>query len=177
MAPRDAARALAIGRIVLGVLLVLAPRRAAAGWVGADALTPGASVIARALGIRDAIFGGMVLHTVDHPQVGKRWLGACAVADAVDAAAAFAVRDELPPVRGKLGLLLAGGSAVAHAALVQGAGSASTGPAGDPAAEAAAVATPPTPASSPETVYPDGSQEAMRSMGARTEGAIPDSTN
>jgi hypothetical protein len=127
--------------------------------------------------VRDAIFGGMVLHTVDHPQVGKRWLAACAVADGVDFAAAFAVRDELPPVRGKLGMLVAGGAAVAHAALAQGAGAgagpASTGGAGDPAAEAAAVATPPTPASSPETVYPDGSQEAMRSMGARTEGKLP----
>ncbi len=128
MAPRDAARALAIGRIVIGVLLVLAPRRAAAGWVGADALTPGASVIARALGVRDAIFGGMVLHTVDHPQVGKRWLAACAVADGVDFAAAFAVRDDLPPVRGKLGMLVAGGAAVAHAALAQGAGSGAAAP-------------------------------------------------
>jgi len=174
VAPRDAVRALAIGRIVLGVLLVLAPRRAAAGWVGHDALSPGASVIARALGVRDAIFGGMVLHTVDHPQVGRRWLGACAVADAVDAAAAFAVRDDLPPVRGRLGMLVAGGSAVAHAAFARGgAGAGAGGAAGDPEAEAAVVATPPAAASSPEAAYPDGSQEAMRSMGARTEGAIP----
>ncbi len=35
----------------------------------------------------------------------------------------------------------------------------------------AAQATP-APASSPETVYPDGSAEAMRSMGARTESML-----
>ena len=129
MQPRDAARALAIGRIAIGIVLVLAPRRAAAGWVGSDADTPGASVIARALGVRDAIFGGMVLHTVDHPQVGRRWLGACAVADGVDAVAAASVLGDLPPVRGKLGLLVAGGSAAAHAALAKAAAAADAPPA------------------------------------------------
>ena len=135
MSPRDAARALAVGRIAIGLTLVLAPRRAAAGWIGRAAHAPGASVIARALGVRDAIFGAMVLHTVDHPQVGRRWLGACGVADVVDFAAALSARDELPPVRGKLGMLVAGGSAVAHAALARGAAApaqaqADAGPAG-----------------------------------------------
>ena len=166
MAPRDAARSLAIGRIVIGVVLVLAPRRAAGGWVGRDADSPGASVIARALGIRDAIFGGMVLHTAGHPQVGQRWLRACAVADGVDAAAVLAARRELPSLKALQFLLVAGGSCGAHIALSQ----AVVSPEG---LEDAAATSAPQPASAPETVYPDGSQEAMRSMGARTEGRIP----
>jgi hypothetical protein len=164
--PRDAARALAIGRVALGLGLVLAPRRAGVAAVGPDADSAGATVVARALGIRDAIFGGMVLHTVDHPQVGKRWLTACAVADGVDAFAALAARRDLPAARGLAFVLIAGGSAVAHVALSQAADS----PAG---LEDVAASSPPQPASAPETVYPDGSQEAMRSMGARTEGRIP----
>ena len=167
MSPRAAVRALAFGRIAIGLALVLAPRRAAAGWIGSDADRPGASLLARALGIRDAIFGGMVLHTVDHPQVGRRWLAACAVADAVDFTAALSVRGDLPPVRGTMGMLVAGSSAAAHAALAQAVAS----PGG---LEDVAASTPPAPASSPETVYPDGSDEAMRSMGARTSGKLPD---
>jgi len=59
----------------------------------------------------------MVLHTVDHPDVAPRWLSATAACDAVDFAAAAAVRDELPGVRGALGMALAGGAAAAGVAL------------------------------------------------------------
>ena len=124
MAPRDAVRALAIGRIAIGIVLVLFPRRAAALWIGSGAHAPGVSVLGRALGVRDAIFGAMVLHTADRPEVGQRWLKACAAADAVDAVAALSVLGELPRVRGAGGLLVAGGSAAAHTALAQDATSA-----------------------------------------------------
>ena len=166
MSPRDAVRALAIGRIVLGLALLLAPRLAGRLAVGPDADSAGASVIARALGIRDAIFGGMVLHTADHPQVGQRWLTACAVADAVDASAVLAARRDLPVSKALPFFLVAGGSAVAHTVLSRGLTSA------EGTSESDAAQAPPAPASSPQTVYPDGSQEAMRSMGARTEGKI-----
>ena len=166
MAPRDAVRALGIGRIVLGLMLVLAPRRSARLFISADADSAGGSVLGRALGVRDAIFGGMVLHTAGHPQVGQRWLRACAVADGVDAAAVLAARRDLPTLKWLQFFLLAAGSAAAHASL----SSAVASPEG--LSDAAAVSAP-QPASSPETVYPDGSQEAMRSMGARTEGRIP----
>ncbi len=165
MSPRDAVRALAVGRIVLGLSLLFAPRLAGRLAVGADADSAGASVIARALGIRDAIFGGMVLHTADHPQVGQRWLTACAVADAVDASAVLAARRDLPASKALPFFLVAGGSAVAHTVLSRGL----TSPEG---LESVAAQAAPEPASSPQTVYPDGSQEAMRSMGARTEGKL-----
>ena len=110
---RAAARALAVGRIVIGAALVLAPRRAAAAWIGSDGRRDGTSVLARAVGARDVLLGAMVLHTVDHPEVAPRWLAATAACDAVDFAAGAAVRSELPRGRGALGMSLAGGAAVA----------------------------------------------------------------
>ena len=86
-------------------------------WIGPDARRPGTTVFARALGARDVLLGGMVLHTIDRPDVGPRWLSATAACDAVDCASAAAVRDELPAARGAFGIVLAGGAAVAGAAL------------------------------------------------------------
>jgi hypothetical protein len=115
--PRDAARALAAGRIVIGAVLVLAPRRAAAGWIGADGTRDATTVLTRALGVRDLLLGAMVLHTVDHPEVAPRWLSATAACDAVDFAAGMAVRDDLPRVRGAMGMAIAAGAAVSGFAL------------------------------------------------------------
>jgi hypothetical protein len=116
MASRDVVRALAFGRIALGVALLLRPRVASV-WVGPVGASSGVSVLARALGIRDALLGGMLLHVLDNPQVARRWVTACGVCDVVDGAAAAAVRDDLPPVRGRLGALFALGAGVAHLAL------------------------------------------------------------
>jgi hypothetical protein len=96
VAPRDAARALNVARIALGLGLVLAPRLAARAWIGDDAARPGTRVVLRAHGIRDALLGALALHTVDAPQVGPRYQAALAVADAVDFAATVAARRSLP---------------------------------------------------------------------------------
>lgn len=117
MTPRDAARALAAGRIAIGAACVVAPRLTGATWIGDDARRSGTTVFARALGARDVLLGFMVLHTVDHPDVAPRWLSATAACDAVDFTAAAAVRDELPRARGTFGMALAGGAAVAGLAL------------------------------------------------------------
>ena len=117
MEPRAVLRALAFGRIAIGAGLVLAPRLSALSWVGADAARPGTTVLARALGARDALIGLMVLHTLDRPDVAQRWVKACAAIDGVDAAAMLAVRRDLPAVGGTLGLLTAVGSSATHAAL------------------------------------------------------------
>lgn len=154
---------MAIGRIVIGALMVVAPRRFGASWVGSDFDTPGAGVLGRALGVRDAVLGGMLLHTLDHPQVGKRWAMTVGACDTADGLAALAVRKDLPPVRGLGGTLLALGSGAAHIALAQQLDSP------DGLADVAAQSTP-APASSPETVMPDGAEEAKRMMGARTIG-------
>lgn len=117
MAPRDAIRILAFGRIAIGVSTLMFPRLAMGSWVGRQAHTAAMSVAGRALGVRDAIFGGMLLHTLDHPQVAQRWAATCGACDVVDGVAALNVRSELPPVRGLAGTLLALGSGAAHLAL------------------------------------------------------------
>ena len=118
MSARDVARVMAVGRILLGVALTVAPRQAAAGWIGDPAADPRTGVVARALGIRDAVLGLGVLASVSDGEAAQRWLAACVAADVVDFAATVAVRDELPPL-GRVGVpLLAGGSAAAGAALL-----------------------------------------------------------
>ena len=80
-------------------------------------MTPGATVLARALGARDALLGGLALHTLDDERVGPRYLASIAAVDAVDALAALAVIRHLPRGRGLMGVLVAGSSAVAGVAL------------------------------------------------------------
>lgn len=119
MTSQQAVRGLALGRIAFGTALLLAPRAAAAGWIGPEAQGGGATVLARALGARDAFMGLMTLHTVGRPDVGRRWASACAVIDAIDGAATAAGRRELPPVGAGVAMTVAFGSAAAHAALSQ----------------------------------------------------------
>jgi hypothetical protein len=132
-------------------------------FLGVGGTTPAATVISRAAGVRDAILGGMILHTVDNPQVARRWLFACAACDLVDGLAAIAARDGLPRVRGAAFAAMGLGAAVMHATVAQQMTSAS-------GLESVAAQSPPAPASSPDVVMPDGAEEANRAMGARTIG-------
>lgn len=118
MDARTAARALAAGRVALGIGLLVAPTRFTSGWIGADAAAdPSARVLTRALGVRDAILGAIALHTVDHPEVGPRWLRTCAAADAVDCLATIGGRGAMPR-SGVIGVsALAGGAAIAGVVL------------------------------------------------------------
>ena len=96
MAPRDVARALNVGRIGLGLSLVLAPRRTLRTWIGGDADRPGTVVVARAHGIRDALLGVVALQTLDDPQTALRYHSSLAICDAVDLGATLAARRALP---------------------------------------------------------------------------------
>ena len=96
MSPRDYARVLNVGRIVLGLSLVVAPRRAARTWIGAAADRPGTAVVARAHGIRDAVIGVIALQTVDDPLYGPRCQRLAGLCDAVDLGATLAARRSLP---------------------------------------------------------------------------------
>ena len=84
MSARDAARAIAAGRVVVGAAFLVAPALAGRGWIGDDAERPGVQAIFRALGIRDLILGMLTLHVVDRPGIGARTVATCAAADAVD---------------------------------------------------------------------------------------------
>ena len=119
MSPHDAVRGLAIGRIAIGVALVLFPRFVGRRMVGDDGARTAVTVLSRALGIRDAVLGGMLLHTLSNPQVAKRWISTCGAVDAVDLTAAFLARDGLPGRLRLMFYLVAGGSAAAHTALAQ----------------------------------------------------------
>jgi len=109
----DVARALGAGRVVLGAALLAAPSLVGRPWLGDVAATPGGRVALRALGARDALLGGIVLHLAGRPPAGGRALQAAAVADAVDFAATLAARRRLPPLGSAGVMALAGGAALA----------------------------------------------------------------
>ncbi len=116
LSPKTLARGIAAGRLAIGIGLMAAPKQLSSGWLGEVAGTPGGDVAMRALGVRDAILGGITLHTLNHPEVGPRWVAMCGVADTVDFAATLAARQGLP--KQAVGVIaLAGGSAVAGFAL------------------------------------------------------------
>lgn len=133
MDARTAARALAAGRLALGIGLLVAPTRFTRTWLGPEAAAaPSTRVLARALGVRDAILGAITLHTVDHPEVGPRWLRMCAAADAVDYLATVGARRSLPTA-GWVGVgALAKGAAVAGVVLAGQLEGGSTTPAEPP---------------------------------------------
>jgi hypothetical protein len=84
-----AARAVAAGRVAVGATLCVAPNLAAP-WAGEAARTPGARMIIRALGARDAALGlGTLAAAHDPPQL-RRWLMASSACDAVDFGATLA---------------------------------------------------------------------------------------
>ena len=117
MSARDAARAIAAGRVVVGAAFLVAPALAGRGWIGDDAERPGVQAIFRALGIRDLILGMLTLHVVDRPGIGARTVATCAAADAVDFTATFAARESMPGKAATGAIVVAGGAAVSGMAL------------------------------------------------------------
>jgi hypothetical protein len=97
VSPRRGALLLAAGRAALGAAVLLAPEAVTSRWLGrANAELPIVGDLARSLGVRDVGLGLAVLATLDDPVAGPRIQAACAVADAVDAAATLAARRALP---------------------------------------------------------------------------------
>ena len=97
MSPRGVARAVNLGRVGLGIGLVLAPRLAGRGWLGDEAARPATGAVLRAHGSRDAVIGAIALHTLGDDRVGPRWLRTAAICDGVDLWATLAARRALPP--------------------------------------------------------------------------------
>lgn len=84
MDDRQAGRWYATARVGIGVCLMVAPR-ALEGWIGPVARQPGAKLLGRILGARDAALGvGTLLALADHTPV-RRWLQLAAAVDSVDA--------------------------------------------------------------------------------------------
>ena len=111
MAPRDAARVLAAGRIAVGAALLAAPRLTLGMWIGREAADRAVAPVGRALGVREVLLGGILLHTLDRPQVGSRWLRMLAVCETVDLAATVMAGRALPPAGRALVVAMAGAGA------------------------------------------------------------------
>ena len=110
-----AVRAIAAGRVIVGVALCVAPDLAAP-WAGDDARSPGAHMIIRAMGARDAALGVGTLASIRDRSALRRWLLTSSACDAVD----FATTLAGPRSRGRTAVLgAAAGALVAGLAAAQ----------------------------------------------------------
>ncbi|HXT88796.1 MAG TPA: hypothetical protein VN714_06010 [Trebonia sp.] len=117
---RNAAVAIAAGRVGLGVAALLWPSVPARPWVGPAADEPGTRVLARALGARDLALGlGALAAAAKTPSAGRpagAWFAAGALSDALDAAVTAAAWRRLPRRTRWLVAASASGAAAAGAA-------------------------------------------------------------
>ena len=112
MDERQLARYLSMGRIVMGVSGVLAPRTFARNIAGPAAADPAGTFVTRSWGVRDAALGFLTLEALDRDDAGGL-LRVGVVCDAVDAAAAvLAYRHLRPRMRALVVLTAATATAV-----------------------------------------------------------------
>jgi hypothetical protein len=119
MDARDMARNNGFGRIALGAGLTLAPALAARGWVGSDASSTGAKVLASALGARDVALGLGVVLALKNDGPARGWMEGAALADAVDFAATALAGSGIPRASRWGIMALAGVSAVQCAVIAR----------------------------------------------------------
>jgi hypothetical protein len=113
MNPRDAATALARGRIAIGAAALAAPGPGARVMFGRDGSGAGIKTLIRMLGGRDLVLGLGVVIALDRGAPVRGWLEAGAVADTVDLVACVLARDEMPRSAYLNTVALAGGAALA----------------------------------------------------------------
>jgi hypothetical protein len=103
-----------LARLGIGAALLAAPAVLGRPWIGASADEPGGQVALRALGVRDALLGGMAIHVAgaQDPMVAARWSAAIAACDLVDGAATLAARRHLPERAGGVVALALGAAAL-----------------------------------------------------------------
>ena len=119
MNERDLAKSYAGGRVAIGLVLLLFPRRAMQGVWGADAASsPAVKFLTRLVGARDVILGAGALAALQEAGPAgstahvRPWMTYGAAADATDAVATVLAYRHLPRWK-RLGLLLvaSGGAA------------------------------------------------------------------
>ncbi len=113
MNPRDAATALARGRIAIGAAALAAPGPGGRVMLGRDGSGAGIKTLIRMLGGRDLVLGLGVVIALDRGAAVRGWLEAGAVVDTVDLVACVLVRDEMPRSAYLNTVALAGGAALA----------------------------------------------------------------
>jgi hypothetical protein len=107
---------LSIGRLAIGVGLVLAPRRLTGAWLGKDAARPATKVQTRTTGVRDAGIGAATLMTLSGGGSPRPLLLAALAADATDLVVTLLEREHLPRVAVPL-IVGAAGSGIALGAI------------------------------------------------------------
>lgn len=119
MKEKDTARFLALGRIGLGLAMVLFPGPFARLWTGQRHASFPTNMITRGLGARDLALGLGTLAALEGPGSPSRWLQACAVADAGDALGTLSSMRELGGVRATGLLALEAGAAAVGFSLAE----------------------------------------------------------
>ena len=114
MDPRSLARAMAIGRVAFGVAFIVAPRLAAAGWIGRDARRAGTKVFITGLGGRDLALGAGILSALDKGGA-KPWLVAAMASDAGDLLGTLRSRDGIPALGTAVGVAITASATAAGA--------------------------------------------------------------
>lgn len=118
MDERGIVRAVALGRVAVGVAALAAPEPAMRLFVGRDARRPAVQLVTRGLGVRDLALGAGALVALQTGEPARRWILAGAAADAGDAFASLA-GDALPgPLRAGFASF-AGGAALLGLALAR----------------------------------------------------------
>jgi hypothetical protein len=95
---RTLARLQALGRVVIGAVLTVAPGRAGAGWIGDDANRPATQVAIGAFAARDLALGLGTAYAAGQGYGAGPWLRAGILADTADLVATLRARDHLPPL-------------------------------------------------------------------------------
>jgi hypothetical protein len=90
---RQLVRAVAAGRVAIGLAMLVAPRTTARNWAGPGAADRSVSLLTRALGAREVALGGGTILALERGEPARRWVLAGVLSDSVDAVAAlFALR-------------------------------------------------------------------------------------
>jgi hypothetical protein len=95
MKARDLAVGLAVGRIAIGAMSLLAPELVGRAMTGPDGAMGGAPLFARMVGARDLGLGLGVLLALDRGAPVRGWLEASAMVDGIDAGACLLARRHL----------------------------------------------------------------------------------
>ncbi|MEJ7892628.1 MAG: hypothetical protein WKF94_08305 [Solirubrobacteraceae bacterium] len=116
MTPRLLAQIVAAGRVLVGLMLFVAPTRVTRHWVGAtEGERTGTKVMAMGLGARDIVVGAGALAALNagDGDAAKPWLLGSAAADLMDLTATLRAAGDLPTGAVAGTVLVAGGAAAA----------------------------------------------------------------
>jgi hypothetical protein len=116
---RAIAAAMSAGRLAVGIAMLVAPNRAAGGWIGSAAGHPAFAPIVRALGTREVAMGTGTLLALKHGRGARGWTEAAALADAGDAVATLLAWRHLPERGRTIVLAAASSAAVTNAVLAR----------------------------------------------------------